>query len=403
MLPRVESWLFAKNYKLLPYLNSIGDNLPMIHEQHMFIGAIPLCALFASCAILLFQRNTELMITHKLEIISSVVIIFLFFIFTLVIFEQYTLYQFSFYLLPGLDAIRGVARLILFLAFVFAILSAFVITYIANLSKLNYVFRTVIIAVIVLFGVFEQLQFKNNIVTYSKSDAQLRYVNKIPQYKDFDIFINYTDKPSNSYFLDEIDAMFLSLILNKPTLNGYSGFSPQNYTIHNDNNYTKWIIDNIEGFKHKKILLMDKQLIQIIDIDDTYAKMHITAQTTALNSYSYQINITNIKQDDNHSATVTLLVKNNSNDTWHCKHTGLYGIAISYSITNKLQNNQDFEQRVFLPYDIEPNESFFITFKITDLQHGQNKILFDMVQDGVSWFRNKNNTIVNPSVIIDIK
>ncbi|MEY4504851.1 MAG: hypothetical protein RL154_1148 [Pseudomonadota bacterium] len=258
MLPRVESWLFAKNYKLLPYLNSIGDNLPNKWEHVMFIGIVPVCALFAS-SFLIYKTNR--LNFQKIVVAISIAMIVMIFIETLVIFDKYTLYRTLLYWIPGLDSIRAVSRVILFLVFPFAILSAFVITYIANLSKLNYVFRTVIIAVIVLFGVFEQVRFLGEVGTTTKIESQARYkplVKILEQNKSFDILLLTYDKPCDGFEKNEIDSMFTAMILNRPTINGYSGNTPFNYYLRDDNaKYADWLALYKDNFHNKTVAILD--------------------------------------------------------------------------------------------------------------------------------------------------
>lgn len=264
MLPRLKSWFYTTG-SFVDFFNQVGRKLPMQHEHVMFLGIVPYFVFFIVLFFYTKKSENLLIKEYKNLIFSAIIIIVLTFVFTLYI-NGFSLYKYIFYKIPGFDAIRAVTRIILFLAFPFAILLAFLITMISK-SSFKIKTKVMIIFIILAGGVIEQ--YRANLAVYDKKEAQNRYFSLYDKIKDtesYDIFYLNCIKPSPSFFIDELDAMFLSLVVNKPTINGYSGNIPQNYNLWNTNDNSLWLLNNEEYFLNKKLLILKKDKNEIINL-----------------------------------------------------------------------------------------------------------------------------------------
>lgn len=260
MLPRLASWIYTSG-SYFNIFNTIGTQLPMQHEHIMFLGVVPYVLFFTIIFLYFKKSDSEFFAEHKNIVFLSLATIFLIFLVTLFI-GGGSLYKYTFYQIPGFDAIRAVTRIILFLTFPFAVLLAFSITIISK-SDFNFLNKIGLLGFILLFGAFEQ--YRVNIATYDKHHAQERYLNiyqEIKDISDYDMIYVQRTKPSSSFYADELDAMFVSLMINKPTINGYSGNIPTGYTLWNDNDYVSWL--SYRGWlKRNRILIIDDNITRI--------------------------------------------------------------------------------------------------------------------------------------------
>ncbi len=269
MLPRLASWFYTYG-SYFNIFNSIGTELPMQHEHIMFLGVVPYVLFFTIIFLYFKKSDSEFFAEHKNIVFVSLATIFLIFLVTLFI-GGGSLYKYTFYQIPGFDAIRAVTRIILFLTFPFAVLLAFMITIISK-SNFNFLNKIGLLGFILLFGAFEQ--YRVNIATYDKHHAQERYLNiyqEIKDISDYDLIYVQRTKPSSSFYADELDAMFVSLMINKPTINGYSGNIPTGYTLWNDNNYLVWL-ENKEILDTTKVLIVEDKAMKILNIGENNAR-----------------------------------------------------------------------------------------------------------------------------------
>ncbi|MFG5053736.1 hypothetical protein ID062_15300 [Vibrio cholerae] len=392
MLPRIESWIYTSDGPI-QYLNSIGLSLPMQHEHMMFVGFLPIVSIIFSLFVTIRYKNSFDVKTHYLSIVSSLIIVFFIFVTTLYI-NGFSLYKYLFFRLPGFDAIRAVTRVILLLIFPLSILLAFSISSISTLLKHNNRLKIIILSLVVIGGGYEQ--YRGFIVTYNKAEAQSRYVgavDRLSKYHDYDIFYYEYKKPSNSFFMDELDAMFISLILNKNTINGYSGNQPNGYWPMNSHRYDYWLNEGLLNFKNLKVLKYTSESEEV-NIDTVYRTENDTKFSSVnepLGDYSFDINLL----DEYFSNIINLTIENNSNVNWPSVYNGVNGVALSYGLKDP-KGNIKYEDRIFLPYDIAPRQEIDIKFEIDGLSKGANEVCFNMVQDGVRWFveDNKYCTIV---------
>lgn len=384
MLPRVTSWLYTSG-SYFDFFNTIGADLPMQHEHVIFLGVIPY-TLFFTFAYLYYKKPKSIDIgEHKNLLFVSLALVFLIFLVTLFI-GGGSLYKYTFYQIPGFDAIRAVTRISLFLAFPFAILLALFIT-MTSKSKISFMGKVTLIGFVLLLGTLEQ--YRSNVATYSKVHAQERYLTlyeKVKNISDYDLVYLKREKPKSNFYVDELDAMYLALMLNKNTINGYSGNIPKGYNLWNQNNPVTWEIANKESFVSKRILVVADDTSEVLYVDDSILSKSITEQKTPLGSFVNELALVKIESINGSEAKVIIKVTNTSNKKWGANYTGTYSLAVSYSS----ESTNGYDNRFLLPYDLEPGKSVEMQIIVKNLKKGKNIIKVSMVQELVAWFHDKN-------------
>lgn len=265
MLPRVKSWFYTMG-SFFDYFNYVGEKLPMKQEHIIFVGLVPY-AIFIFVLYYIKRRSNILFGQNYTNIIfASIIIISFTYILTLYA-NGFSFYKYTFYQIPGFDAIRAVSRIVLFLLFPFAVLLAFFITSFLKSTQVNHIKNLLIIWIVILISLE---QYRENISTYDKQESQVRYMKiyeNIKKIKDYDVIYLLINKPSPDFFMDELDAMFLSLMVNKPTLNGYSGNMPVGYELLDNNDYLLWL-KNKRTLNTIKVLILEGDTIKIINMKE---------------------------------------------------------------------------------------------------------------------------------------
>lgn len=237
-------------------------------------------------------------------------------------------------------------------------------------------------------GVFEQ--YRGFIATYDKSKAQARYLpvaNELSKYKNYNVFYYEYKKSTDSFFIDELDAMFISLVLNKNTINGYSGNQPNGYWPMNNHRYDYWLNEGLLDFKNIKVLKYTSGTHKA-NIDTVYRTEYdikFSSTNKPLEDYSFNIDLL----EKYYSNIIDLTVINNGKVNWPSIYNGINGVALSYGVKD-LNGTIEYTNRTLLPYDIEAGQKINVSFNIDGLKIGENEVCFNMVQDGVRWF-SKNN------------
>lgn len=214
MLPRVVSYLLADDSKLWSSLSTSVDMGSMRHEQQLFFGLIPLL-LFCYGLYLSFKD-------HKNFLAKSMGITFLALFFMSIMIKDISAWI---YLsnLPLFSAIRAVSRISLVMLFFVSYLAAVAVDRVAGHSR-------AIIYVVLILLIVEFSLVKVN--ASSKSEWRSRmvlYQSKIPSDLPSNSVLIFAQRGHQFNVVEEIDAMWISLINGYATMNGYSGFSPPAY------------------------------------------------------------------------------------------------------------------------------------------------------------------------------
>jgi hypothetical protein len=219
MLPRPQSYLLSDASYFWSSPNSnLFSRLPMRHEHQMFIGAIPMVLAICGYFVGSKGKNEYIFVLMK-------GILFLAIIVTLCVYE--TSLWYVFHMLPLASAIRAMTRLDQALLFPIAYLALLGIDELR--SKWQW-FTTVFVLFVLPLMIIE---FSATSMPISlKEEWRNRIEMKestIPKQlsEDSILFFAQNERP---FFADELDAMWVSLIHGKHTLNGYSGLGPPGYS-----------------------------------------------------------------------------------------------------------------------------------------------------------------------------
>lgn len=390
MLPRISSWFFTSGHYFDEF-NNIGKLLPMQHEHRLFIGLIPILSIFISIIVILksFKRSgLERWVILSIYIIALVIILTL-------SFGKTSIYYYTFFQLPGFDAIRAVTRIVILILFPVSMIIAYLISLFIN-SKITLFWK--IPFTFIFIGLLFLEQFRGNISKYEKAEAQERYLNlmnKIEQTSDFDV-IDYQYIPNYDYAINELDAMYLGLILQKPTINGYSGNLPSNYSVWNFSFSRQiWYNENYHIFKDLRILecCLGKMHTITPFLQEELKSKTISKNFKFLNDFHNELELERISRISLDAISVQIRIKNTSNETWASKFGGIFTIVIAYALSESSElKYSDFQNYLILPYDIHPNES--VTLKLI-LKNPEKDLHITMVQGITKWFQDYGGKILH--------
>jgi hypothetical protein len=214
MLPRLSSYLLADDSKLWGSLSASVDMGSMRHEQQLFFGLIPLLLLFYGF-FLSFKGNKNL-------IAKSLAITFL-----TLFFMSLSIKDFSAWThlsnLPLFSAIRAVSRISLVMLFLVSYLAVVAVDNMARYSR-----AIIYILLILLIVEFSLVKVNSSSISEWRSRMTL-YQSKVPAGLRADSVLIFAQRGNQFNVVEEIDAMWISLINGYSTMNGYSGYSPPEY------------------------------------------------------------------------------------------------------------------------------------------------------------------------------
>jgi hypothetical protein len=417
MLPRIRSYFYPLGGSLLwNWLSDIGRTLPMAHEHQIFIGAVPLLT-FALMPVFYFRyRNDHLVKKGMIAFITTTLLILL----TLYVRGDFSLYKFALFL-PGLKAIRAVTRIMLMMLFPFAVILGIFFHSISENKRLqSHPFVKIIFSFSILFALVLDQNVNAGFFTYSKLESQNRLTNieQLVNQKDPEtrVFAYMPDKSTDPPDVVHLDAMLAAQSLNMATVNGHSGFSPMHYADFyynydqcssllkwkaiSVNKYGKYYEDN-EIFKNFQIVGRDTCL------DDS--NRSYTLMETALPEDGFNAKITcaysHVTTSRDKTFKLTVQVQNNSSETWRClssDHSGKYKISVSYRwLSSDHSPLGTFDNRMSLPHDLRPGASTSLDLAIHSPSiPGKYFLEFDLVQELVSWFRDRGSSTALVQVIV---
>ena len=223
MLPRWRSYLLADNSSWWQSLSAAVSGIPVRHEHQLFPGVlallIPICLLVFLWQ---FESLKRAIILLHLGMAGFLVVLTLFY-------RGSSLYYFV-WLLPGLNSIRAVTRIIMIIMYPMAVLIAYGIDGICRI-KFRFPLVPVVFAILLTaFLVMEPVLYNHG--TFSKADSQARIAalrQKIPAKIPEDPILFLNSQPLLPEWVSEVDAMMLGQELGWPIFNGYSGNSPLGY------------------------------------------------------------------------------------------------------------------------------------------------------------------------------
>jgi hypothetical protein len=232
--------------------------------------------------------------------LTSIIIILL----TLKFHDRFSLWYVIYHLIPGAKAIRALGRYEIvsqMLAVVFVIynLNKIYIKLISSPIKNNYIVSILIITIIT--GMFLE-QLNRGCYVLNKQE-QMEFLDKFTaadQCKSF--YIHHFDRLNRPFYAYQIDALMVSMKLNIPTINGYSGILPDSWHLGDPSsplyNYyvNQWIISsgleknicslNLDTARFKKVNISELQSNQFNGLISVLNEINIAVHKYLKNGYS---------------------------------------------------------------------------------------------------------------------
>ena len=155
---------------------------------------------------------------------------------------------------PGAQAIRGVARYVLIMAFPMSIAFAWLIDHVSKRIRHRGLLQ-VALYVVIIFGIGEQFSSKEGFDGFSIRNEN-EYLSRLAQQLPADcpsFYIAVKPAALHNVFEYQIDAALVGVMRGVPTLNGYSGYWPPTWNLWSvrnpdyENNVKNWIAANQLG------------------------------------------------------------------------------------------------------------------------------------------------------------
>jgi hypothetical protein len=219
MLPRPASYLLSNNSLLWP-TGRLFDALPMRHEHAMFIGIAPLLTIVIAVALRILGRAR---LDSLFAPIALAVLLLMLLTLWIHGFSAYRILTW----LPGLNAVRGVTRIITVLLFPCGAMFAASLDAIIG-ARLPSWPRAVTVALLTMLAVFESSYIVHYVTTKRAWQERLAAVaaELPPKVPPAPILLLAPQPGDPAPWGREIDAMLLAQDHNWRTLNGYSGNTP---------------------------------------------------------------------------------------------------------------------------------------------------------------------------------
>jgi hypothetical protein len=220
-LPRPASYFFADH---LPYWSRLpsfmqGTDLPGRHEHRMFIGIGAFVLFLLGVAATAFNRYDSV----NKQVVRTLLLAAFMLIAIVTSVEGHTLFQYV-YLLPGINSIRGMTRIILILAFPLSIVGAAGLTYLLQAQTFPPRAFGIVLAGVFFWeaSVAERDTF-NQGAEEARTDAMAVAARAAAGATERPI-LHLIGDPNAPEWASHIDAMVVSQRLGWPTVEGYSGF-----------------------------------------------------------------------------------------------------------------------------------------------------------------------------------
>jgi hypothetical protein len=387
MLPSMQSYLLSDLSLIWGAYSALLKDIPIRHEQQLFIGIIPLLLLGAS----LFVKKSKFKIVYILIFGTLLITVLI----TLKFGQHFSLWQY-FSQLPLLNSLRAMGRIILVLLFPIAFLGAVAIESLQrrsnNASKL--------FLSLVMMGLLVESVTSNTYVAFPKSEWRARIASeelRLPK----DIPPNailFFSQIAQAPHIDELDAMWVSMLHSRPTLNGYSGNFPPGYEYNFGTNCLELprrviaylnFTQQLSGAKYSELMH------RVVPIGfDNCQNDWLSAEpkiTSSIKPYSDQefkeLSIQYLKSKQmNGRLFLTVDIKNNGTIPISGFSTSGHPISLSYRLLDKAGNPMGgWDPRYPLLADIPAKGVLHFQFDIPMITLDPGFIEFSLVQEGVFW------------------
>jgi hypothetical protein len=221
MLPRIKSYLLAENSQLWRITARLFPNFPLRWEHQLFPGLAVVILVLAGMIGRFSTPNRTLAWLHLTAALALIAL-------TLEI-HGLSLYLLL-WLLPGINSIRAVTRVMLVVMWPLSLFIAWVIDGLMQRSNQQRSWMQIAVYLVVGLLVVESVFYDHT--TYLKADGQARLdklIQQIPAIVPGNPILFVAENPQEPHWAKDIDAMLLSQELGWSTLNGYSGNYPPGY------------------------------------------------------------------------------------------------------------------------------------------------------------------------------
>lgn len=276
MTPRIISYLSVDQnsifYKFYPEkIKTASESLPMRHEHLLFLGIFIFLLLLSSVVGLFYIKKED---AKKYSCPVNFVITFGVFIFITLISIRIPFTEYSFWIniynfVPGAGAIRALTRIWL-VSYLFLFLAVMILASIVY-QKTKSKYLKILLLILGLLACLEQVNLNPS---YFDKLLQQNIQKQIDQAISYEIQNNKVDafylrwslNDPGLFYDYQLKAMWASLHLNIPTVNGYSGQQPRFYyksirfAMFNEE-IIRWIRYSNPYLDNQKILVLDSSIV----------------------------------------------------------------------------------------------------------------------------------------------
>jgi len=420
MIPRFSSWISPPEgsfWNIL--LGDFSKNLPMLGEHHLFIGCTTIILTLISLYIYFKKRclfNPEKLLLVKV----CFLVFFVIFILSLRFPFNFSFWRIIYAVFPGASVIRAVSR-IWTIAYFYLFIATFVsIDIFWKSLSIKVKWRNLILTTILLFGVAEQ--YISRLPSYEKEPI-------MSQVHEIQRLIQSDNKCDMAYFIPKINqenkfwdgingnlsAMWAGIESNIPVINGYSGNLPPAYHLNSFEDVSlisviNWFRDSKRQVQGQLCIIMPEQaefksnffiknsnqenLIKKSESLNGFTTYIVSVPTHKL--YGQKIRLVSLGDNlrvINQTVEAVVIIENISEFTW--SPTSPNPVRFSYrwfDENNHLAKLKDDGIRTELPKDIAPNKKIALLVTIqTPAKAGKYKLVLTMVEEGVTWFNDKES------------
>jgi hypothetical protein len=402
MLPRISSYLLADHSRLSSWIGGFVTDIPMRHEHQMFFGA-GIWALSIYGAVVAWSKS-EMKQLAKIALFTFVFM----FLFTLNL-GGISLYRAISYL-PGLSAVRAVTRIVLVMLMPISILVAIGTQQLWNKIDVNNKSEKLVLSliVVILLGaeVVAYRQYSTPIAVWVAQQTALK--NKLTMPLAADTILYVTGKNSVPNFVTELDGMILAQDMRLPTLNGYSGNAPPNYSDPSPCTSFHNRIDAYARFKDLPLaatnVLAARVMVVALENCDHEPIISEAGKIAASQAEHIQLSLSEMTIDQGFLKT-KLSIKNNSPSYFNTVRSDGPALRVSWRFINEksknIEMNANWEPRQDMALTIAPTTSASIDLlAILPSLPGNYLFQVSMVQDGVEWFHNMGMKIVSTPITV---
>jgi len=150
---------------------------------------------------------------------------------------------------------------------------------------------------------------------------------------------------------------------------------------------------------HTKVKVHNREYpcqLQLDKIKDSFSLFQcISKKNLDLPPIDYTLNMPKVNYEtiepyNYETDTLKLKITNTGSEIWNTRSRRKYNLALSYKLENELKNIKiGYNNRFYLPSNINAGESFEIEIPIKNLPSGENILTFSMAQELGSWVHNK--------------